>query len=76
MYFRQPEDGEEENIMHLSAREIICLLTKKRKLTTSNSKNINEITIGKALNTLGFNRHSKKTGNGLPRYVYDVIRTF
>ena len=76
MYFRQPEDGEEENIMHLSAREIIGLLTKKRKLTTSNSKNINEITIGKALNTLGFNRHSKKTGNGLPRYVYDVIRTF
>ena len=76
MYFRQPEDGEEENIMHLSAREIIGLLTKKRKLTTSNSKNINEITIGKALNTLGYNRHSKKTGNGLPRYVYDVIRTF
>lgn len=76
MYFRQPEDGEEENILHMSAREIIGLLTKKRKLTTSNSKNINEITIGKALNTLGFNRHSKKTGNGLPRYVYDVIRTF
>ena len=77
MFFRQPEGEEDaEKVQHMSAREIITLLTNKRKLSPSNMKNINEITVGKALNTLGYNRHSKKTSNGLPRYVYDVIRTF
>lgn len=76
MYFRVPDnDDSDEKIQHLSAREIITLLTNKRKLSPSMT-NVNEITVGKALNALGYNRHSKKTSNGLPRYVYDVVRTF
>lgn len=76
MYFRQPDaDVKDEKVLHLSAREVITLLTNKRKLSPTMT-NVNEITVGKALNTLGYNRHSKKTANGLPRYVYDVVRTF
>lgn len=76
MYFRKPDgDDADEKILHLSARDIVTLLTNKRKLPPSVT-NVNEVTVGKALTLMGYNRHSKKTANGLPRYVYDIIKTF
>lgn len=68
-YFTLPGTG--DKIRHMSARDVVLYLKQKRQIPSSMS-NVDEVSIGQALSSLGFRRVTKRVPNIGPRYVYEM----
>lgn len=73
LYYKMPEATGEGVFM--TASMIVEELKNKRKLS-SQAQQVNEVTVGQALVTMGFKSVSKRTAEGKPRYGYYVIPMF
>lgn len=71
MYYRKPADGEQAD--HKSSSDILLDLKKDHRITSSMT-NVDAVTIGLALNTLGFERVMKRMPLIGPRYVYLIVK--
>ncbi len=73
LYYKLPEASEEGVFM--TARKIVEELKDKRKLS-SQAQQVNEVTVGQALVTMGFKSVSKRDSEGKPCYGYYVIPSY
>ena len=74
MHYRQPEPNEDSPFM--SAMEIVLQLKEKRKISSA-TQQVNEVTVGQALTTLGFRYHTKRIeGKKVPIHGYDIVPLF
>ncbi|UPS45542.1 virulence-associated E family protein [Prevotella sp. E15-22] len=73
LYYKLPEAGEKG--VFRTARMIVEELKDKRKLS-SQAQQVNEVTVGQALVTMGFKPVSQRTDDGKPRYGYFVVPSY
>ena len=73
IYYRKPIDGEKCEFM--SAMEVVLQLKKERKISSA-IQQVNEVTVGYALTTLGYNYHIKRVPGKGPSHGYDVVPQF
>ena len=73
LYYKLP--GAERKGTFMTARKIVEELKDKRKLS-SQAQQVNEVTVGQALVTMGFKSVSQRDTDGKPCYGYYVIPCF
>ena len=72
IYYRKPEPNEKCQFM--SAMEVVLQLKKEKKISSA-MQQVNEVTVGQALTTLGYRYYIKRI-DGKPTHGYDVVPLF
>lgn len=60
-----------DEVVYMTSRDLLLALKKKKKIASSMT-NVDEITLGQALSTLGFKRTIKRLKGIGPRYCYEI----
>lgn len=76
LWFRQPQEGDTDaDIRFMTAADIVLLLQHERKIT-SVLQRVDEVSVGRALMTLGYRRYGRRLPDVGVRYGYDVVPLF
>lgn len=70
MYYQVP--GKSDKVRYLSSRDVLLELKNKKRIP-SNMSNVDEVTIGQALSSMGFVRKVVRVPDVGPRYCYLMI---